>query len=376
MRIVVRLAVLLIALLGGAIGFVYLRYGGGGIFPDRTGEPTLSADALEVVADLEYPPGNIAVSDDGRVFFTLHPEGAPPLSVVELRDGKPVAWPPDLPAELAYQSVLSIRIDRQGRLWALDNARHGFGTPRILAFDLATGALAYRHDFPRSAAGRGSHLNDFQVSPDGTHVYIADASILRHDPVLLVLDVESGTSRRLLSGHESVVPQRYTPVVQGRRMALFGGLFAIRPGVDSIALDRAGEWLYFAPVMNEHLYRVRTADLLDATLAPDAIAARVERYAPKTPSDGITTDLDGNVYLTDADESAIVRLDTDRSLTTLLKEERLRWPDGAGFGPDGWLYFTCSALHQVIGRGAEQIRAGAPYQIFRFRPGPAGIPGH
>ena len=37
-------------------------YGGGDEFPDRTTEPTLTADALELVADLPYPPGNIAVS--------------------------------------------------------------------------------------------------------------------------------------------------------------------------------------------------------------------------------------------------------------------------------------------------------------------------
>jgi sugar lactone lactonase YvrE len=158
-------------------------------------------------------------------------------------------------------------------------------------------------------------------------------------------------------------------------MVLFG-VFAIRPGVDSIALDRRGEWLYFAPVMNEHLYRVRSADLRDPALDAPQLTQRVQRYALKTPSDGITTDLDDNVYLTDADESAIVRLAPDRQLTTLLKEPRIRWPDGMSFGPDGWLYFTCSALHQVLGRSAEQVRAAAPYQIFRFRPGPAGIPGH
>lgn len=38
------------------------------------------------------------------------------------------------------------------------------------------------------------------------------------------------------------------------------------------------------------------------------------------------------------------------------------------FGPDGWLYVSCSALDQVIGRSAAEIRAAAPYQIFRFKP--------
>src|SRR5262249_52419830 len=158
-----------------------------------------------------------------------------------------------------------------------------------------------------------------------------------------------------------VVSERFVPVVQGRRMVLFG-VFAIRPGVDSIALDRQGEWLYFAPGMNEHLYRIRTLDLRDAQLDAAMLAARVEQYGLKTPSDGITTDLDDNVYLTDADESAIVRLAPDRQLTTLLKEPRIRWPDGMSFGPDGWLYFTCSALHQVIGLSTAQIRSTAPYQ--------------
>ena len=45
------------------------------------------------------------------------------------------------------------------------------------------------------------------------------------------------------------------------------------------------------------------------------------------------------------------------------------------FGPDGWLYVTCSALHHVIMRSADHIRTRAPYQIFRFRPGFEGVPG-
>jgi sugar lactone lactonase YvrE len=295
--------------------------------------------------------------------------------VAELVSGQPVPYPAQLPEELAYQSVLSLRIDRQGRLWVLDNANHGTGTPRLLAFDLATGEVAYRYDFPPEIAGLGSHLNDFQVSPDGRRIYIAEASIFGKTPALVVHDVESSESRRLLEGHESVTPEHYVPVVQGREMIVFG-IFAIRPGVDSIALDRRGEWLYFAPVTNNHMYRVRRTDLDDTSLSPDALAARVERFALKTMSDGITTDLDDNIYLSDPDESAIVLLQPDGSLRTLLKDPLLRWPDGFSFGPDGWLYVTCSALHHVIMRSGSHLRSQAPYQIFRFRPGPAGIPGH
>jgi hypothetical protein len=63
-----------------------------------------------------------------------------------------------------------------------------------------------------------------------------------------------------------------------------------------------------------------------------------------------------------------VALGTDHELRTLVKDERLRWPDGLSFGPDGYLYVTCSALHQVILQGAAEVAAHAPYQIWRFKP--------
>ncbi|MFM7143766.1 MAG: hypothetical protein ACKO2K_17815, partial [Alphaproteobacteria bacterium] len=58
-------------------GAVHWRHGGGVPFPDRYGEPILPASALEKVADLPAPPGNVAVSRNGRIFLTFHPEGHP-----------------------------------------------------------------------------------------------------------------------------------------------------------------------------------------------------------------------------------------------------------------------------------------------------------
>lgn len=370
-----RMALGALAALVLLAALVRARYGGGELFPDRSAEPQLAATALETVADLEWPPGNIAVSDKGRVFLTLHPEARPPFQVAVLEDGEVVPFPAALSEGLEFQSVLAVRIDRQGRLWCLDNAHHGLGEPRLLAFDLASGALVHRFDFPRDLAGRGSHLNDFQVAADGERIYIADASIFALRPALIVYDVVGRRARRLLEGHVSVTAELYAPVVQGRRMSILG-LFTVRPGVDSIALDRQGQWLYFAPVTASKMYRIRRAELDDETLSAEDLASRVEAFADKTMSDGITTDLEGNLYLSDLEHSAIIRLDPQGQLRTLLRDQRLRWPDGFSFGPDGWLYVTCSALHQVIGRTRGQIRAHAPYQVFRFRPGVEGVAGH
>jgi sugar lactone lactonase YvrE len=367
-------ALLLLALV------VRLVLGGGQRLEDRTGKPALPASALEVVVDLDYPPGNVAVSADGRVFFTLHPDGRPPAKVLELVQGRPVPYPNDAfqdpaPGTPHFQSPLAVRIDRQGRLWVLDYAGYGRGQPRLLAFDLATNAVVHRYDFPSDVAGFLSMLNDFQVDPAGETIYIAETSPFLQHPALIVYDVARGSSRRVLEGHRSVATEDYVIQAPGRDMIIYG-LATLRIAVDSIALDARGEWLYYGAVTGSRLYRVRTHDLRDTSLSAAELGARVEDFAAKTLSDGITMDVDDDVYLSDMEHSAIVRLGRDRHLTTLLKDARLRWPDGFSFGPDGWLYITCSSLQNVLFVGPDEVRANAPYQIFRFQPGVPGVPGH
>lgn len=377
-RLLLSLPLLAIVLL---VTLLKLRYGGGEDFPQRAvAPPVFGPEVLEVVAELPTPPGNIAVSASGRVFVTLHPEARPALKLVELVNGQmqpfPSAdWQDSALEPEAFRDVLSLRIDRQNRLWALDNGIHGLTPGRLLAFDVDSGALVHRYEFPRAIAGLGSHLNDFQVSADGAFIYIAEASFFALTPALVVYDVNKREARRLLEGHPSVAAEFYTPVVQGRRMEALG-LVSIRPGVDSIALDAQGEWLYFAAVTHRQMHRVRTADLRDAALDADTLAARVEVFADKTMSDGLTMDQQGNIYISDLEHSRILTLGPDRQLRALIQDERLRWPDGFSFGPDGWLYVACSALHQVIGRLPSNIPRHAPYPVYRFKPGAEGIPGH
>jgi len=110
--------------------------------------------------------------------------------------------------------------------------------------------------------------------------------------------------------------------------------------------------------------------------SPEALAAKVEDYGPKTISDGLSSDDAGNVWITDPEHSAVLTLGPDRKLTTVIKDAKLRWPDGLSFGPDGWLYVTCSSLQHVLFVLSGHQAAHAPYHVFRFKPGTSAAPGH
>ena len=86
-------------------------------------------------------------------------------------------------------------------------------------------------------------------------------------------------------------------------------------------------------------------------------------------------DLEANIYITDVEHGAILKLGPDKNLKTLIKDPRLRWPDGLSFGPDNWLYISDSALQDVMFKSKKYIRSKAPYYIFKFKPGQRGIAG-
>lgn len=337
-------------------------------FPDRSAAPLLPSTELEKMVSLPLPPGNLAVADDQRIFFTFHPEASPDINVAvwandEVRAFPAPEWQPGGSAEHALNEVLSLRL-HNNELWLLDNGRHALNSVRLLAFDINSRELLHSYRFPRDVFPLGAHANDFRISADGRYFFITDASLLARTPALVVYDRAEGISRRLLHNDASVRAGAFEPVVQGQAMTLFG-LFTVNPGVDGIALDDAGEWLYFAAVAADQVYRIRVADLLNADLPYATLSARVEVLGPKTMTDGMALDAAGNLYFSDLEHSAIVRRTPAGELQTLLRSVDLRWPDGFSRQGD-YLYLTCSALHQVIGHSREDILAAGPYPIYRF----------
>lgn len=346
-----------------------LLYGGGSSYPDLSTPPLLSDDKLEVAVRFDEPIGNVAVSRDGRIFFTIHPESRPDRNrLMEWRGGAAVPFPDAEMQKTHFQTVLGLVVDQQNRLWTIDHGIHGLGTARLSAFDLGTNRLVHDFVFPSDIAQPGSFLQDLQVDSKGQTVYIADVSFLRRNPAIVVYDVEKKTARRVLESDPSVDPQDWIIRNPIREMVFFEGLVALKPGVDGIALDRQDEWLYYAAMAHEGLYRVRTADLKNPQLSPAELSGRVERFSKKPLSDGLVADGAGTVYITDVEHGSVMRVGPDRNLQTVIRSSRIRWADGLSLGPDGTLYLADSALPHLMLQSKSHMQSQAPYYIFRFKP--------
>lgn len=347
-----------------------------------------SDDRLEIVAELPAPPGNLAVTPDGRIIFSQHPFGAPEHSVLELLpDGSTTPFPTDAwskpPAggsAVGMHTVIGIESDRQGIVWMLDMGSAS-EPPKLVGWDTRTDRLHRVISIPRPVQVDNSFMQDLAIDPVHDAIYIADMSrgdlVGTSSPAIIVVDLETGLSRRVLDGHPILQPEPGADFVIDGTTVRIGAPEGPTPslGLNPITIDPASEHIYFAPMNGTKVYRLSTTDLHDASLSDAQLARRVEVVGPKPPCDGISIDAAGNVYITDVNANAIGVLDPDGSYQTYIQDDRLSWPDGISFGPDGWAYATVNQLHRHAVLNGGIAANEPPYLIVRFRPIGRGVAG-
>jgi sugar lactone lactonase YvrE len=330
-------------------------------------------DELEVVAEFPaaHPPGNIAITPEGRIMMSQHQFYGAPLRVVELlADNSLVPFPNQAwssqPEQkgIGLNTVLGLRADANGVVWMLDNSE-GSGQPgKIVGWDTENDELYQVIYLPQPIIAEDSFLNDLAVDLDNNAIYLTDTAS-GDNSALIVVDLNTGFSRRVLEGDVSTRPEDIPLIVDERVINMAGK--PAKVGANPITVDPNNEWVYYAPMSGKSLYRIATVDLLDPALSPEELSSRVERYGDKPICDGITVDGAGNVYITSITDHAIGVVDATGAYQILYQDDKLlSWTDGMAFSPDNYIYVTVSQLQNSppLNNGENDFKA--PFYLVRF----------
>jgi sugar lactone lactonase YvrE len=258
-----------------------------------------------------------------------------------------------------FVAVQSVYLDPSNRLWILDSGNPQFsgvveGAPKLLSVELGSERVARVYRFPKGTVLPESYLNDVRVDPVRNVAYISDSGA----GALLVVDLKSGSVRRLLSDHPSTQAEETDVIVEGVPWRVNGEQRKVH--VDGIALNPKGTMLYFQALTGRTLYRVPAEALRDRKLSSKQLAKKVEAFLPTFPADGMIFGGDGKLYLSSLEDSSVKRVSADKSIETVAKDPRLSWPDSFGISSRGTIVVTTTRIH-------EGDSPTGPYQILELK---------
>lgn len=340
--------------------------------------------SIELVARFEHQVTGVTVSEDNRIFvnFPRWTEDTA-VSVAELLPGGDVKPYPDaewnswrnarkddVTPEDHWVCVQSVVADGRGSLWVLDPAAPAQshvvdGGPKLVRIDLATNQVKQTIAFDEEAAPQGSYLNDVRFAPEGDVAYITDSGV---QGAILVVELASGKATRLLDGDESTQMKKGLNVKADGKVLRRPDGRGVEFSADGIELSGDGKYLYWQAIKGDTLYRIETAALRGG----GDVADKVEHYGLNGVNDGLLIAAGTNrMLLTSVEENAIRMRDLDAGpeapIQTLVQDDRLRWPDTFGQGPDGTVYVTTSHI-QDSSFFKPDAPAALPTELWKLRP--------
>ncbi len=321
----------------------------------------------------------IAISKTGR-FFVNFPRWSDRYqnAVIEVQpDGSSVPFPNadwnkwDLKQSDAGQHfvcVQSVVVDRNDALWVLDPAAPLTispvpGGPKLVKIDLSTNQVSQVFLFDSSVILPDTYLNDVRFDETNGTAYITDSG---HGGIV-VLDLSTGSAHRDLDGDPSVLADPNLAVVVDGQPILNPSGKPLAFNSDSVTLSPDAQYLYYKAINSITLYRVPTAILRDTSASPSDVSASVQAVSTNLfPTDGLWTDAQGRIYLSDIDDLAVKRLLPDGTIESVVSDRRLQWTDTFTQGPDGAIYISASHINQspTYNNGFSTRRG--PYAVFRI----------
>ncbi|QJI40037.1 gluconolactonase [Pseudomonas sp. ADAK2] len=341
----------------------------------------MSTHQLEIFATFPVErPGNPTVMPDGRVLVSVSAIIAPDISVRAVaQDGQHPAYPNETWAGKptadgrGMSAVIGIRTDPEGTVWILDMGGPQ-QQPRLIAWNDHENRLQRLIVLPQNVLRPSSFTQDFVIDWRRQRIYIADMTMNPSGesdyPAIVVVDLQTGLSWRSLECYPGLMPGDVPLMVDGKPLSLRtpeGEVIPYRYGLNPIAIDPLGRWVYFGSMSARKVYRIATEILAQpAGVTPQDEA--VEYWCEKPHCDGFDVDAEGNVYVTDITSNAI-GLASPAGYRILAKDDQLLgWPDGVELDAQGeWLYITANQLHRHPLLNAGEDDSQPPFHVLRLR---------
>jgi sugar lactone lactonase YvrE len=261
--------------------------------------------------------------------------------------------------------VQSVYYDDSSTLWILDPAAPMMkkiqgGGAKLVKMSRASSTIERTYSFT-GIVPDSAYVNDVRVDVKRGWAYMTESK----GGGIIALNLASGKMRRLLSTHYSVKSDTaFKFIIDGQELMKEGK--PVKINSDGIALTPDGDWLYYKPLTDDKLYRVKTEALRDPDMSGDALAKQVEDLGHFVTTDGMIFDDAGNLYLGDLQRYRIVRIAPDLKMTTVVEDERLIWPDSYSIA-DGYLYISCSQINKQPDYNAGVNKRTSPYKVLRMK---------
>jgi sugar lactone lactonase YvrE len=335
-----------------------------------------SAELREVASFPDKQITGVGVSTkSGRIFVNFpYWSDDHSISVAEIVNGQPKAFPNDEwnkpgSAGSHFICVQSVLVDDQDNLWVLDPAAPKMqeivkGGPKLVKIDLATNQVVQTIPFGEDVAPKKSYLNDVRIDTRTNTAFITESA----KGAIIVVDLKSGKARRLLDGHPSTQPEKDVKLVMDGK-ALIDQQKKTPPQIasDGIALDAKNGYLYYHALTGHTLYRIKTSFLTDEKLGKRELESKVENVGQTPAPDGMLEAPNSGVYLTDLENSAVVRWDpASKRVEQVIADKRLLWPDTLSWGPNGEMCVTASQIENMPRFNNGKSTRTEPYKLWKI----------
>lgn len=299
----------------------------------------------------------VTVASDGRMFANFPRwRSNIPFSVVEIKDGKASPYP-----NKEWNKWSGKQVDNQftcvqsvfahgNSLFVLDPASPKMegvvGNAKLFEFDLSTDKIKRIYNFRKDVAPKQSYLNDLRVDDQAQKIYITDSGM----GGLVVLDMVSGNSERVLADHPSTKAEPVILSVESKPFLMKGKPAKIHS--DGIALSPDNKKLYYHALTGYHLYSVPTESLGKSPLDANEVLNKITDVGVTPAPDGMIFDQQGNLYMADLERNAVAYRTPRGDMKILIQDERIKWPDTFTIDQENNLVFTDSLL-QAAGVGDQ-----------------------